>query len=68
MVKKAFIPNRKERVESEDDEVIVKSDRSPSIDSEEEMLRGSKFKERVKQDKSGKNTLKLGQFHRYNRI
>ena len=42
MVKKTFKPSRKERVESSDDEVVVKSDRSPSIDSEEEMLRGSK--------------------------
>ena len=69
MVKKAFRPSKKERVESEDDEVVVKSDRSLSVDSEEQALRGTKrFKEGVEQDKSGKNKLAFGEFHRYNRI
>ena len=68
MGKKPFVPNRKERVESEDDEVVVRSDRTPSVDSEEEKLRGKDFKKRSMQDQSGKNKLKLGEFHRYNRI
>ena len=44
MGKKPFVPNRKERVESEDDEKVVRSDRTPSVDSEEENLRGKDFK------------------------
>ena len=68
MGKKPFVPNRKERVESEDDEKVVRSDHTPSVDSEEENLRRKDFKKKSMQDQSGKNKLKLGEFHRYNRI